>query len=122
MSDSLLTFPQFNASLADEFEADSVSSIDIANNSNVIGDVVENPTVEERYINLISQAYIKMNTYNAALVPEDRLHVVCMFDGDDGTGSKNHHNVTYMRMKKELTHIWFPYKSKHFPSVASSSS
>ena len=119
VSDSLLTFPQFNASLAEEFEAKIVNNINGSSHSSIMHDGVDAKTVEEKYIDFVSDAYVKMNTYNAALVPEDRFHAICMFDGDDSLGSKSHHNATYMRIKKELTDIWFPFKSRYFPSVPS---
>ena len=122
MSDSLLTFPQFNASLANEIDAKTAKNSDIGSNSSVAHEHIGNATIEERYIDFVSRAYIRMNTYNAALVPVDHLHLICMFDGDDGSGNTNHHNATLTRMKKELTSIWFPYKSVHFPPTAVHSS
>ena len=114
VSDFLQTFPQFNASLADEFGNGSDGNASIVDN-----DIGGRITIEERYMELVSRAYVKMNTYNAALVPKDHLHLICMFDANDGAGGKNHHNATYMRVKKELTDIWFPYRSRYFPSSAS---
>ena len=117
VSDSLETFPQFNASLTREFQTETVKNIDSGDNSSIMHNSLDAKGVQRKYIDLVSEAYVKMNTYNAALVPEDRFHAICMFDGDDGLGGKSHHNATYMRMKKELTNIWFPFKSRYFPSV-----
>ena len=122
VSDSLQTFPQFNASLADEFGTSLVENTGNGSdgNASIVNDGIGGRiTIEERYLELVSRAYVEMNTYNAALVPKDHLHLICMFDANDGAGGKNHHNATYMRVKKELTDIWFPYRSRYFPSSAS---
>ena len=86
VSDSLQTFPVFNKSL----------------NANSSG------SKSNTFYTLLADAYTQMNTYNAALVPEGRLHLVCMWDGN-----ADNHTETHLRIQSELMSVWESYRGKN---------
>ena len=48
----------------------------------------------------IQDAYVRMNTYNAVISPQNLHHIVCLWDGD---GS---HKSSANRIEKELQKLW----------------